>query len=566
MTWSVLKNGKKGCNQEHLFQVFTQEEWDAYPFADEEKMKWFKDAKLGLFFHVGISAVGGVDIGWSRHTHKLPDPGEGFIPDEEYDSWAKMLKMEEFNAGEWIDLAVRGGFKYVVIITKHHDGFHMWDTQYSDYKITNAPMGRDYLKELTDACHARNMPVGLYYSQRDWHHEDYEPVDTNAAVRCQEIPYFKMKQGEKWKYGARHPRYIKYMHDTVMELMKKYGKIDILWWDACWFGGMFLEPMWDAMKLEKEVRNCQPHIIINNRASVPGDFDTPECRVGFVQRNRAWETCMPMGKEWAWTGAELKPWKEIMHQFISSVCGGGNYLLSIGAMPNGKIAPEETEYILRIGDWLRLYGDSVYGSRSGPWNPGYYGGSTCKGNIVYLHILNCPEKEKLVLPLEDMEIEKISCLTGQQPDTQQIGGNLILSNICQEKDCVDTILCIVMKKGIVVSEEGLEVKEEADEFQKQHSIYGRILSEAKGAETIDLKRLKKVTALKIFTDSGMLKAEISSDGSKWESVYENSAGKGCLNLEIKNYEAGTTVIGKEIRFIRLNEDKKIIKKVIVYGY
>lgn len=120
----------------------------------------------------------------------------------------------------------------MVIITKHHDGFHMWDTQYSEYKITNAPMGRDYLKELIDACHAKNMPVGLYYSQRDWHHEDYEPVDTQAAERCDEIPFFKMKEGKAWRYGARHPEYIKYLHNTVLELMNKYGKIDILWMDA----------------------------------------------------------------------------------------------------------------------------------------------------------------------------------------------------------------------------------------------------------------------------------------------------------------------------------------------
>lgn len=566
MTWSIVKNSPKGCNQAHLFQEFTQEEWEAYPFAGEEKLKWFKDAKLGLFFHVGISSVGGVDIGWSRHTHKLPDPGEGFVPDEEYDSWAKQLKMEEFNAEEWIDLAVRGGFRYVVIITKHHDGFHMWDTQYSEYKITNAPMGRDYLKELIDACHAKNMPVGLYYSQRDWHHEDYEPVDTQAAERCDEIPFFKMKDGKAWRYGARHPEYIKYLHNTVLELMNKYGKIDILWWDACWFGGMFLEPMWDALKLERKVRDCQPHIIINNRTSLPGDFDTPEGRVGFVQRKRAWETCMPMGKEWAWTGTELKPWKEIMQQFISSVCGDGNYLLSIGSMPNGKIAPEETDYIRRMGDWLKVYGDSVYGTRSGPWNPGYYGGSTYKNNTVYLHILNCPAQEELAFPLEGMEIKEIACVTGQQPDMVQDGENLILKNICLEEDCVDMIIRIEMKQKIAVSQEGLEVWEEIDEFRKESSIYGEILDKAENAAVFDLEKERKVTALRIFTKEGTLQAEISSDGRDWECVYDDSVKNGWLNLEIKGYEAGATKIGRQVRFVRINAKEEVVKNVILYGF
>ena len=132
---------------------------ECLPICGGEKLKWFRDAKLGLFLHVGISALGKVDIGWSRKTHKLPDPGEGPIPDEVYDGWANEIKMEDFDADEWIDLAISGGFKYVVIITKHHDGFHMWDTEYSDYKITNAPMARDYIKELTDACHKKGTPM-----------------------------------------------------------------------------------------------------------------------------------------------------------------------------------------------------------------------------------------------------------------------------------------------------------------------------------------------------------------------------------------------------------------------
>lgn len=158
--------------------------------------------------------------------------------------------------------------------------------------------------------------------------------------------------------------------------------------------------------------------MINNRASVPGDFDTPECRVGFMQRDRAWETCMPMGREWAWTGNGLKPWEEIMHEFLYSVCGDGNYLLSIGAMPDGKIAPEETEYIIRTGKWMKQYGESVYGTRSGPWNPGNYGGSTFRGKTIYLHLLNRPLQEKLILPfpIEGGKVQEITCMSGSMPD------------------------------------------------------------------------------------------------------------------------------------------------------
>ena len=457
MSYSVLRKEGKKHLPAHLFQEFSQEEWESYPFAGEEKLRWFRDAKLGLFFHVGISALGKVDIGWSRHTHKLPDPGTGPIPDEVYDGWAEQIKMEAFDADEWIDLAVRSGFKYVVIITKHHDGFHMWDTAYSDYKITNAPMGRDYLGELITACNKREMPVGLYFSQRDWHHPDYEPVDTENAVRMDHPPFFEMKDGQSFRCGAKHAGYIRYMHSAVLELMQKYGKIDILWWDACCYDGMFREEMWDALALEKKVRELQPHILINNRASVPGDFDTPEGHVGFVQRSRAWETCMPLGNHWAWTGEGIKSFKAILHQFIQTVSGDGNYLLSIGTMPNGKLPPEESERMLALGDWLKLYGEAVYGTRSGPWNPGRYGGSVYRDDTVYLHLLASPESGVLRLPLGDYRIAQIECLTEEKPAIE-ICDNVLCITL-PEEDFTDVIVRIKMKEAVRVSDEGIAAEE-----------------------------------------------------------------------------------------------------------
>ena len=205
------------------------------------------------------------------------------------------------------------------------------------YKITNTPVQRDYVGELVEACHKKGMPIGLYYSQRDWVHPDYEPIDTRIAEASEYPPYYCLREGEQLRSGKKHKKYLEYMQNTVLELMQKYGKIDILWWDADWSGGMYTKEMWNSLEIEEKLRQLQPDIIINNRAGVPGDFDTPESQVGFVQRDRAWETCMPMGKDWAWTGKGIKSFKEILNQMIGCICGDGNYLLSVGAKADGTI-------------------------------------------------------------------------------------------------------------------------------------------------------------------------------------------------------------------------------------
>lgn len=453
--YSVLKKAGETDPTGPFFQPFSPEEWDSYPFAGEEKLQWFRDAKLGLFFHVGLSSLGKADISWSRYTHKFPDPGNGYIPDNVYDSWAEKINMEDFNAEEWISLARKGGFRYVVIITKHHDGFHMWDTEYSDYKITNAPMQRDYLGELVNACHKFDMPVGLYYSQRDWHHPDYEPVDIADSTPIGDVPFYRMNAEKPVHSGSHHHNYIRYMHNTVRELMEKYGKIDLLWWDSAWFGGMYQEFMWDTLAIERQVRDLHPHILINNRGGVPGDFDTPEGQVGFVQRGRAWETCMPLGHHWAWTGEGIKSFREILHQFIQTVVGDGNYLLSIGAMPNGKIAPEETERILALGSWLEKYGHTIYSTRSGPWNPGSYGGSVYRGDTVYLHLLNIPENGVLRLPLTQYRVKETEILTDEKVELKISDGYLNI--FFSERDFEDIIVRIRMEEPLTVSDEGITV-------------------------------------------------------------------------------------------------------------
>ncbi len=178
--------------------------------ATEESVSKFRDAPYGLFIHYGLSSFKVADLSWSRESHVFPDPGKGTIPDGEYDGFAERVKMERFNATEWVETARRAGFKYIVVIAKHHDGFHMWDTAYSEHKITNSPFGRDYLKELADACHKSGIPLGVYYSQRDWYHPDYQPLDPAVVKRIPDPPYWKPIGGAKRRAGPKHRQYIEY--------------------------------------------------------------------------------------------------------------------------------------------------------------------------------------------------------------------------------------------------------------------------------------------------------------------------------------------------------------------
>lgn len=447
MGYSLKKSDFDKSKQGAEFTYFSDEEWNSYPFAGKEDAKWFKEAKYGLFLHVGISAVGMVDISWPRKTHKLPDPqywGKT-VDDDVYDSWANQLAFSDFNAKEWAYIAKKSGFKYVVIIAKHHDGFHMWDTAYSEYKITNSPYGKDYLKELTDAFRSAGLKIGIYYSKRDWTHPDYEPVPVADAVSTKTNPFFKMKDGKEWYLTEKHKRYQEYMFNTVRELMTNYGKIDLLWWDAEYNNGMFTKEMWNSEELEKMIRELQPHIIINNRAGLPGDFDTPEGHTGFFQNNRMWETCMPLGKDWAYSQSKIKSVKKVLAQLLNCTGGDGNYLLSIGCKSDGSIAENEAMRMKEVGAWLKKYGESVYKTNGGVWKPTKKYASCFKGNTLYLHLLKCLPIAYFSLPFKNNTLKSFSCLTGEKVKIKNKNGRLHILVAGRKFNTPDTIIKIKLE-------------------------------------------------------------------------------------------------------------------------
>lgn len=438
--WAVLDSDPRPREPSHLYQVFDREEWDRYEGAPEESLSKFRSARYGLFVHFGLSSFRGADLSWSRMTHAFPDPGEGTIPDDEYEGFARQFELERFDADEWVRMARRAGMKYIVAVAKHHDGFHMWDTAFSEFKITNSPFGRDYLKELGDACQKADMPFGVYYSQRDWHHPDYQPLDKSIANAISRPPFWRLRPGSARRTGPLHTRYIRYLHDTVRELMTGYGRIDVLWWDALWWGGMYHADMWDTESIEREVRRLQPEILINNRASLPGDFDTPEQRLGMFQDDRPWESCVSLGSHWAWSPGDVKSRAELIRLLVSTAVGDGNLLISTGARPDGSFDPEHVRRLAEVGDWLGSYGQTIYATRGGPWKPGDWGGSTHVDGAAYLHVTSWP-KGDLILPVVDHPVRKARLVTGNGEVSVVTDGDNIRIRVQEsDRDPIDTII------------------------------------------------------------------------------------------------------------------------------
>lgn len=358
----------------------------------KSRSKWFREDRFGLFIHWGVYSMIGKGE-WVQDT--------GRIPVEEYQKHYKEFNPSQFNAAEWVALAKRAGQKYLVITTKHHDGFCMFDSKLTDYDIMNTPVKRDVIKELADECHRQGMILGFYYSIMDWHHPDYVP----------RRPWEKNRSTE----GADFNRYCEYMKGQLRELMTNYGRIDVLWFDGGW---EHTKPG-DLAKFKEIIamaRELQPQMLVNNRASIGGDFTTPEQYIpatGVVDeqgRPTLWEVCMTMTTghgafaPTAWWGYDryetvFKPTDELVQKLIDVNSKGGNFLLNIGPEPTGKIRSEEAERLEGVGRWMAKYGEAIYGSSPSPFRRlPFFGRVTQKADRLFVHVFDWPQDRRLVLP------------------------------------------------------------------------------------------------------------------------------------------------------------------------
>ncbi|UCD27530.1 MAG: alpha-L-fucosidase, partial [Planctomycetota bacterium] len=335
---------------------------EKYLRASPEDMQWWRDAKFGVFVHWGPASMTGKEISWSRAGERRGrGKSERGTPVEVYDNLYKEWNPEKFDADEWIQLAKDAGAKYFVFVSKHHDGFCLFDSKLTDYKSTapEAAWKHDAVADIVDACHKADMKCFFYYSPVDWYHPDYRTEN--------------------------HRRYIDYFHGQMRELLTNYGRIDGIWFDG--LGGSAED--WDSENLFKMMRSLQPHLIVNNRGGLPADYDTPEQTIGEFKTDRPWESCITIGNQWCWKPDDtIKSLQECIHTLVKCVGRNGNLLLNVDPMPDGGIEAGRAERFREIGDWLEEYGQSIYATRGGPFRLSIWGGSTQKDNMVYLHILD----------------------------------------------------------------------------------------------------------------------------------------------------------------------------------
>ena len=368
-----------------------------------ERAEWFRQDRFGLFIHWGMYSLIGKGE-WVRHTGK--------VPEEAYQKLVPQFNPTQFNAAAWVAQARRAGQKYLVITTKHHDGFCMFDSKLTDYDIMSTPLKRDVIKELADECHRQGVRLGFYYSIMDWHHPDYLP----------RRPWEK----DRSTAGADFNRYIEFMRGQIRELMTNYGRVEVLWFDGGW-ERKAPEDLKQFQAIIDMARQLQPHILVNNRAFIAGDFDTPEQFIpptGLVDdqgRPKLWEACLTMTTGhgsfaptawWGYDKAEtvFKPAEECVQKLVDVASKGGNLLLNIGPTPLGTIRPEEAERMEGIGRWMARHGEAIYGTTASPFHllP-FFGRVTQKGNRLYVHVFDWPEDRRLVLPGLVTEVTK-ACL------------------------------------------------------------------------------------------------------------------------------------------------------------
>jgi len=323
------------------------------------RMKWWHEAKFGMFIHWGLYSVVG------RHEWVMEMEG---IPAQEYEQLAKQFNPKPNAAREWARLAKKAGQRYMVMTTKHHEGFCLFDTKTTNYCAPKQAAGRDLVREYVDAARAEGLRVGFYYSLMDWHHPD----GANCA-----------------KDEAARRRFVDYIHTHIRELMTNYGKIDILWYDVSW-------PLdvkgWESEKMNKMVFELQPDIIVNNRNKLPGDFATPEQQITAAESGRAWESCMTMNDSWGYHKADdaWKTPKQVIRNLITCAHDGGNYLINVGPKPDGSIPAESVEILSTVGAWMDKNGSALYGADVCQPTRCRFGSFSRHGNTLFLHIQSWP--------------------------------------------------------------------------------------------------------------------------------------------------------------------------------
>ena len=405
------------------------------PAQSDARMAWWREARFGMFIHFGLYAIPGRGewVQWNEQ-----------IPIEEYARLAHQFNPANFNPNAWAETAKAAGMRYMVLTTRHHDGFCLFDDKGNGFTSVKTAAHRDLVAEYVAAVRNAGLRAGLYYSPLDWR-----------------FPGFFFPDLQRKSAEAMREQY----HRQMKELLSNYGKLDVVWFDGGetdWlnFGGDWLDGAqwhkrpanqhyqggfsWQHDQVYAMLRRLQPQVIINGRADMPEDFHSREgdSALGNFDDKHPWELCTTLAGAWGYQpNKSPKPLKNCI-QLLAKVAGrDGNLLLNVGPRPDGEIDPSQAQRLREIGDWLGKYGESIYGTRGGPFLPGDYGASTHRDKTVYVHVLKW-SGDKLMLPAIPAKIVRASALTGGEAAFAQTEGGIEISLPPAQRADADTIIAL----------------------------------------------------------------------------------------------------------------------------
>lgn len=406
----------------------------------DERMAWWRDARFGMFIHWGLYAIPAGE--WNGNT----DHGEWImntaqIPVESYEDFTRQFNPTAFDASAWVRMAKAAGMRYIVITTKHHDGFCLFDSRFTDYDVMSTPFRRDIMKELSDACAREGIRMCWYHSIMDWHHPDYLPRrgwESRPAV------------------GANFDRYVSHLHNQVRELLTNYGTIGVMWFDGEW------ETSWNhkyGQSLYDLCRSIQPDVIVNNRVDVgrsgmagftenpafAGDFGTPEQEIPATGLPGVdWETCMTMNDHWGYNrhDPDWKTVQDLIRKLCDIASKGGNFLLNVGPTASGEFPPQAIDRLNGLGRWMATYGESIHGTTAGPFDSLPWGRCTMRvqggDTVLYLHVFDWPAHGRLIVPGLGNEVKNVSVLGTSEPVTaRRVHSDIVLAlrTVAPNQDC-----------------------------------------------------------------------------------------------------------------------------------
>jgi len=398
--------------------------------APIESTTWFNDARFGIFVHWGLYSAHGRDV-WSMFNEQTPP--------EEYRTLADEFTAARFDADEWAALAKAAGARYMVMCTRQHDGFSLFDSAVSEFTSVKTAARRDFVAEYADAARRAGLGVGFYYSLLDWRYPAYFSGPQRDPQGWQDL--------------------VSYVHAQVEELCTQYGRVDVLWYDGDF---PYRGEDWRAQELNAAVRAWQPGILLNERSGAPGDFVTPEQHIPTLTSGGPWEACMTMNDHWGFCPGDenWKPTAQLVANLVQCASGGGNFLLNVGPDADGAIPPASVARLRELGAWLEANGEAVYGtdaasglcrrndvSAVGPWLLSPVGMvqtlPTVRGSTLYTHVRAWPGTELTIGNLASRVVAARFLDGGAPIDFRQEGSRVKLSGLPERApDPLDTVIAL----------------------------------------------------------------------------------------------------------------------------